>query len=165
MAVQDLRGNVETRLRKLADGEVDATVLAAAGLARLGIEPAHARSLGLDEMVPAPGQGALAVQCRRDAREVHAVLQLLDHRASRLAFDAERNLMRRLGGGCALPLGAFAAVRGDTIRLAAVVASPDGTTVVRAAAEDADPNRVAGIVASALRDRGAEAILDAVRTP
>ncbi|HEX6844470.1 MAG TPA: hydroxymethylbilane synthase, partial [Actinomycetota bacterium] len=82
LEVRDLRGNVETRLRKLADGEVDVAVLAAAGLARLGLTPAHARTLGIDEMLPAPGQGALAVQCREAARDVRAVLTEFDHRSS-----------------------------------------------------------------------------------
>jgi hydroxymethylbilane synthase len=161
--VRDLRGNVDTRLRKLAEGEVDLAVLATAGLSRLGITPANARPLGIDEMLPAPGQGALAIQCRADARDVAAVLVLLDHRASRLAVDAERALTRLLGGGCALPFGALAAVHGETIRLAAVAASPDGTRVVRAAAESADPVKVAQMVAAALHDRGAGPILDAVR--
>lgn len=160
--VRELRGNVDTRLRKLEEGEVDAAVLAAAGLERLGIEPAFVRTLGVDEMLPAPGQGALAVQCRADARDVHAVLMLLDHRASRLAFETERALTRQIGGGCALPLGALAAVKTDAIRLAAVVASPDGTDVVRAAAEAEDPERAATIVARTLRDRGAQRILDEV---
>ena len=88
--------------------------------------PPHARTLGVDEMVPAPGQGCLAVQCRADDRVVRAALTTLDHRPSALALAAERALTRALGGGCALPLGAIAAVKGDAIRLAACVASPDG---------------------------------------
>lgn len=162
--VVELRGNVPTRLRKLADGEVDATILAAAGLARLGRSPEHARPLGVEEMIPAPGQGCLALQCRADDRSLRAVLTLLDHRASRIALDTERALMRRIGGGCALPLGAIAAAKKDTVRLAAIVAAPDGSRVVKAAAEAAEPERAAGLVADQLLAQGAEEILREVRT-
>jgi hydroxymethylbilane synthase len=159
MAVTEIRGNVDTRLRKLADGEVDGLVLAAAGLHRLGIEPANSRTLRLNEMVPAPGQGCLAVQCRAEDRTTRAVLSVLDHAASRRALDAERELTRQLGGGCDLPLGAFAATKGDRIRLAAVVASADGAKVVRAAAESDDAVAAATIVAERLRREGADRIL------
>jgi hydroxymethylbilane synthase len=165
LVVRELRGNVDTRLRKLDAGEVDAVVLAAAGLLRLGLEPANQRRLGLDEMVPAPGQGALAVQCRAAARDVRAAVLDLDDRGSRAALEAERALTRALGGGCALPLGAFAAAKGDVLRLAAVVAAPDGSIVLRAAGESEDPARAARIVAATLREQGADAILDAVRVP
>ncbi len=88
VTVAGLRGNVDTRLRKLADGEVDAAIVAAAGLARLGVSPEGATPIGVDVMLPAPGQGALAVQCRADARDVWAALLVLDHRPSRLAVGA-----------------------------------------------------------------------------
>lgn len=159
VGVADLRGNVDTRLRKLARGEIDAAVLAAAGLFRLGIEPAHVRRLSVQEMVPAPGQGALAIHCRTDDRVTQARLHPLDHRPSHLALDAERALMRRIGGGCALPLGAIAAVRGDTIRLVGLVAAPDGATILRAGAESDDPERSAMLVADRLVADGAERIL------
>jgi hydroxymethylbilane synthase len=162
VAVAELRGNVDTRLRKLAGGDVDAAVLAAAGLTRLGLEPSHTRPLNVEEMIPAPGQGSLAVQCRTDDRPTMALVGLLDHRPSRLALEAERALMRELEGGCALPLGAIAATKTDTIRLAACVASPDGVEVVRAAAEAAEPERAAAIVASELRKQGVDRILEAL---
>ena len=163
VGVTDLRGNVDTRLRKLARGEVDAAVLAAAGLFRLGIEPPHVRPLSVQEMVPAPGQGALAIQCRTDDRITHARLNPLDHRATHLALDAERALMRRIGGGCALPLGGIAAVRGDTIRLVGLVAATDGTKLLRAGAESDDPERAASVVAERLVVDGADRILAEVR--
>jgi hydroxymethylbilane synthase len=162
--VVDLRGNVPTRLRKvLSEGAADIAVLAAAGLERLGLTPNHVAPLGVDVMVPAPGQGALAVQCRADDRALHATLTSLDHRAGRITLAAERALARALGGDCALPLGAIAALRGDTVRLAACVAMPDGSLVVRAAAESEDPERAAALVADELRAQGADAILDATR--
>jgi hydroxymethylbilane synthase len=165
VGVTELRGNVDTRLRKLSLGAVDALVLAAAGLERLGIRPAHVRRLSVGEMVPAPGQGSLAIQCRRQDRVTRARLVPLDHRPSRLALEAERALVRQLGGGCALPLGAIAAVRDDTVRLAAVVAAPDGSRVLRAAAEAASPERAAERVGSRLLADGADRILAEVRGP
>jgi hydroxymethylbilane synthase len=159
MGVTEIRGNVDTRLRKLAEGEVDGLVLAAAGLQRLGVEPAHARRLRVDEMIPAPGQGCLAIQAREDDRSTRAVLSVLDDSASRRALDAERALTKLLGGGCDVPMGAFAAAKDDRLRLVAVVASADGAKLVRSAAEGTDPARVASMLARRLRAEGAESIL------
>lgn len=159
MGVTEIRGNVDTRLRKMAAGDVDGLVLAAAGLARLGIDPPNARRLRVEEMIPAPGQGSLALHARADDRKTRAVLSVLDHAASRRALEAERELTRLLGGGCDVPLGALAAVRGDRIRLVAIVATADGAKVVRTAAEGTDPVAVASTLALRLRDAGADAIL------
>jgi hydroxymethylbilane synthase len=162
--VTDIRGNVGTRLQKLADREVDALVLAAAGLARLGLEPPHTRPLPLEAMVPAPGQGCLAVQTRDDDEETIGVLRALDDPVSHLALDAERSLMWRLGGGCSLPLGAFATVDDDQIRLVAVIATPDGDRVIRVNAEGGTPEDVATDAAKSLIAQGAERILAQVET-
>jgi hydroxymethylbilane synthase len=161
--VAHLRGNVPTRLRKLAGGEIDAVILAAAGLQRLRLRPKNARALSVGTMVPAPGQGCLAVQCRAADREVRAMLSTLEHHASGVALETERALVRRIGGGCDLPLGAIAAVKGDAIRLAAVVASPDGSELLRAAADAAHPQRAARTVADNLLAQGADRILAAVQ--
>ena len=164
--IVDLRGNVPTRLRKVtAEGVADIAVLAAAGLTRLGLSPANTVQLGVDVMVPAPGQGALAIQCRTDDRQLRATLTSLDHRVSNSTLASERALTRAMGGDCNLPLGAIAAMHGDTIRLAACVAMPDGSEVIRAAAESEDPERAAEIVAGQLRRDGADRILDAIRQP
>jgi hydroxymethylbilane synthase len=164
LEIVELRGNVPTRLRKVtAEGVADIAVLAAAGLERLGLRPAYSVPLGVDVMVPAPGQGALAVQCRADDRALQASLLALDHRTSRITLAAERALTRALGGDCALPLGAIAAMKGDTVRLAGCVAMPDGSEIVRAAAESEAPERAAEIAAAALRAQGADRILDATR--
>jgi hydroxymethylbilane synthase len=157
--VVDLRGNIDTRLRKLEDGEVDAAVLAAAGLSRLDITPEHARPLPLAMMVPAPGQGCLAVQTRDDDDDTIAAVAPLDHTSSHRALDAERSLMWRLGGGCALPLGAHATIGLEAITLTGVIATADGTTVLRAEAEGATPEDAAAMVAKDLIARGAERIL------
>jgi hydroxymethylbilane synthase len=163
MGVTEIRGNVDTRLRKLAEGEVDGLVLAAAGLARLGVDPPNARRLRVDEMVPAPGQGCLAVQVREDDRKTRAVVSVLDHLPSRRALEAERSLVQLLGGGCDLPLGALAATKGDRIRMVALVASADGAKVVRTASESSDPGVAASTLAQRLRADGAERILAELR--
>ncbi len=157
--VADIRGNVGTRLQKLRDAEVDALVLAAAGLARLGLTPEHTRPLPLEAMVPAPGQGCLAVQARDDDEETIGVLATLDDPVSHRALDAERSLMWRLGGGCALPLGALATIDEDTVHLIAVIATPDGDRVIRVTAEGATPEDVATDAAKQLIAQGAERIL------
>lgn len=160
--VRDLRGNVDTRLRKMAEGTLDALVLAAAGLARLGVSPEHLRPLPVDEMVPAPGQGALAVQARAgdEAAEVAAAI---DHPASRAAFETERRVVTLLGGGCRLPLGAYAEPRADAVRLLAVVVRPDGSDLLWSQVEGTDPEQVAGEAGQALLAAGAGAILADLR--
>jgi hydroxymethylbilane synthase len=161
--VVDLRGNVDTRLGKLAAGEVDALVLASAGLLRLGLRPDHVRTLDTGEMVPAPGQGALAVQARAGDDAAAEALRGLDHAESRRRLDAERRLMALIGGGCALPLGAVAEISAAGVHLRAVVVSPDGTELVEASATDPDPLRVAELVAEELLSAGAGEILARAR--
>ena len=159
--LDDIRGNVDTRLRKLEEGEVDALVLAAAGLLRLGIVPTHAAPMSVAEMVPAPGQGALALQTRDD--ETRAIVERLDHRDSRIALVAERRLTSLLGGGCALPLGANATVEAGRVHLVGLVASPDGAQLIRTTAEAPSPEEAADSAAEDLRSQGAEEILAKVR--
>jgi len=159
ISVRDIRGNVDTRLAKLDAGEVDALVLAAAGLTRLGLLPPHATPLPLDEMVPAPGQGALAVQARADDDRTRQVVRQLDHPRSRLAYEAERALVLRLGGDCSLPLGAYAEQREGGVRLLAVVVRPDGSDLVWAQVEAPTPEQAAAEVAETLLAGGAAAIL------
>lgn len=159
VSVRDVRGNVDTRLAKLDAGEFDALVLAAAGLVRLGLMPPHAVPLPLEEMVPAPGQGALAVQARRDDGRIREIVKQLDHPRSRDAYQAERALVGRLGGDCSLPLGAYAEGREEGIRLLAVVIRPDGSDLVWAQVEAPTPEEAAGEVAETLLAGGAAAIL------
>jgi hydroxymethylbilane synthase len=165
VTVLDLRGNVDTRLRKLAEGEVDAAVLAAAGLARLGATPDHATPLPLSVMVPAPGQGCLALQCRGDDEGIRDLLSPLDHAVSHASLDAERSVMWRLGGGCALPLGAYAIPIEGGLKLTAVIAVSDGSEILRVERSAETPEGVAALVAKDLIDGGAERILDEVRGP
>lgn len=156
----DIRGNVDTRLRKLEEGEIDALVLAAAGLARLGMTPRYAEQL---PFVPAPGQGALAVQVRNKDDATIAALTTLDDVDSRSAVEAERSLMARLGGGCALPLGAYARTVDGGLSMVAVVVSPDGQRLVRAEVKAGTPEETAAEAERLLREQGAQEILDLVR--
>jgi hydroxymethylbilane synthase len=159
LRVVDVRGNVDTRLRKLRDGVVDGLVLAAAGLARLGIEPEHAEVLSIGEMVPAPGQGALAVQTRPEGPAREAVAAL-DHGPSRTAFDAERRVVALLGGGCSLPLGAYAEAGEGVVRLVAVVLRPDGSDAVRSESEAGHAERAAELVVDDIRAAGGAKVLE-----
>ena len=148
-------GNVDTRLRRLDERAWTAcTLLAAAGLARLGVEPAHVSALPVDEMVPAPGQGALAVQ-GAEGSEAAAAAAALDHPPSRAAFEAERHVVSLLGGGCRLPLGAHAEVGDGAVRLTAVVVRPDGSDLLWARVEAGTPHdaasEAAGCFAPAVR--------------
>ncbi len=160
--VVDVRGNVDTRLAKLG-GELDALVLAAAGLTRLGDIPRYHTTLHADEMVPAPGQGTLVVQVREGDGETLQRIAALEDPPSRITLSAERALMARLGGGCALPLGALATLHGDGVHLTAVVATPDGRRIVRADAEAHAPEQAADSAADRLLRQGAGDILSAVR--
>ncbi|MEX2274727.1 MAG: hydroxymethylbilane synthase [Actinomycetota bacterium] len=163
LRVVEVRGNVDTRLSKLEAGDVDGLVLAEAGLARLGLNPAHRTTLTAGEMVPAPGQGSLAIQCRADDEATLNALAPLDDLSTHTALSAERALMVRMGGGCALPLGGFANVGELGVHLIGLVATPDGRQIVRAEARSATPDEVAAIVADDLVQQGAADILTAVR--
>ena len=174
----DLRGNVQTRLRKLADQGLDGTVLAAAGLARLGCSDLVAFVFGLDKMLPAVGQGALAVETRAGDERVAALVACLDHEPTTLAVRAERALLAALEGGCQIPIGAHAELRDGTrdrrgdgpragaeLMLRAYVGSLDGTVSVRDAmtAPAGTPEALGEALAERLRTAGAERILSELR--
>lgn len=134
LVIRPIRGNVETRIKKVLNGDYDATVLALAGLTRLSLAHHVTDLLPLEVMLPAPGQGALAVQCRRDDEAVCSLLEPLDDATVRAAVSAERDFLSRLGGGCSAPVAAYATpVEGapDHLFMEALVASPDGQRLVR----------------------------------
>jgi hydroxymethylbilane synthase len=131
LQIVNLRGNVDTRLRKSASDPYDAIVLAAAGVLRLGQAHRIAEYLSLDIMLPAPGQGALAVQAHADDAVTLELLKPLDHAPTRAATMAERAFLRALGGGCQVPIAAFGEVKSDTLYLRGLIADVDGTRVVR----------------------------------
>ncbi len=157
-----LRGNVDTRLRKLESGEFDAIILAAAGLNRLGRTECVREVLPVEVMCPAVGQGALGIEARADDAATQKEVAFLDDHAARRATAAERALLRKLGGGCQVPIGAYAEAVDGTLRLTAVVAQPDGTEVLRDQQSGDDPEELGARVGKTLLARGAEAILRAV---
>ena len=131
LALQDIRGNVGSRLKKLDGGAYDALVLAAAGLKRLGREDRISAYLGVDEMLPAIGQGALGIETRTDDTRVLQLVRPLNHEPTRACVDAERALSRRLYGGCLLPVAAYAEISGADLYMTALVGYPDGSRVVK----------------------------------
>ncbi|HLK50858.1 MAG TPA: hydroxymethylbilane synthase [Bryobacteraceae bacterium] len=163
LEIETIRGNVDTRLRKLDEGRYDAIVLAAAGLKRLGWSDRIAELLPADVMCSAVGQGALAIETRAEGAGRDAC-EALDHATTRAAVIAERGVLAALGGGCQVPIGAYATVNSATLRIAAVVASPDGTELVRGESQGpiADAARIGAELGADLLARGARKILDAV---
>ena len=161
-----LRGNVDTRLRKAETDVYDAVVLAAAGLLRLGLMDAITEWLPLEVMLPAPGQGALAVQCRADDQSVLELLAAVHHSPTWAAVTAERAFLRRLGGGCRVPVAAYAQVEGDSLTLQGLVASDDGSERVRGsvAGPVAEMTDLGAALADQLLARGAGELLESGRT-
>jgi len=159
-----LRGNVETRLAKLDRGEYDAILLAAAGLARLGLQGRIRSLLSLEESLPAPGQAALGVECMMGRAEVLRLVAPLQHAASATCVRAERAVSLALGGSCTVPLGAFAELAGGQLRLRALVAAPDGHRVARVDCSGmaSAPEALGAQAAAQLRALGADAILAAI---
>jgi hydroxymethylbilane synthase len=161
LSVEPIRGNVDTRLRKLEAGDYDAIVLAAAGLARLGVAPRHVEWLAPDVFVPAVGQGVLAVEARLDDLRTLTALRVLDHLPTRVAALAERAFLGRLGASCVTPMAAYARLADGRLVLDAVVASEDGRTMLRESADGpADRGEALGLrVAEALLARGAATVV------
>jgi len=160
-----LRGNLDTRLAKLDRGDYDAIVLAVAGLKRLGLGERVRAILEPEESLPAAGQGALAIECRAERADLAGRLAALNDPATAACVRAERAVSRALGGSCQLPLGAFAQLAGEEIRLRGLVAAPDGSRIVRADARGPmrEPEQVGERLAQSLLARGAEAILAAIQ--
>lgn len=165
LAIVDIRGNVETRLAKVADQGLDGVVLAAAGIERLGLADRIAERIPFAVMLPAVGQGALGIECRADDDATRTLLARLDDRPTRLAVEAERAFLRRLQGGCTVPIGALAELRDQTLTLRGIVLSGDGSRWF--AEQVSGPADSAGSLGSALAntllERGARALLDADR--
>jgi hydroxymethylbilane synthase len=131
LKVLDIRGNIETRLRKLQEGTYDAIVLACAGLNRLGLGDRIAAKFSTSEMLPAPGQGALAVEARDDDARLDDIAAALNHLPTFQAVTAERAFLQRMGGGCNVPVAAYARVAGGFVEMDGLVASPDGSRALR----------------------------------
>lgn len=157
----DLHGNIDTRIAAMQDAKVDAVVLAVAGMKRLlRALPANAEILGIDTMLPAPGQGALAVECRATDRNMRAGLAKIQDEATRTAVDAERAFVAGLGGDCGLPLAALGEARDGTVRLRGLVSNHEGTTMLSDQVEHEDPEKAGFELAERLKDRGALELLN-----
>jgi hydroxymethylbilane synthase len=163
VAIKPLRGNVDTRIRKAQDGEYDAIVIAAAGVERLGLAETITEYLSFEVMLPAPGQGALAVQCRAGDPATRELFASLDDLLTRAATDAERAFLTALGGGCAAPIAALgvAMEKGSTLQLTGLVAALDGTRAIRVtrASPLAEAHQLALRLADEAIRRGAWALL------
>jgi hydroxymethylbilane synthase len=153
--VDDLRGNVDTRIRRLRERHYDAVVLAMAGLVRLGRTAEVTQVLAPELFVPAPGQGAIAIECRQDDADVRAAAAALGHEDTTRAVTAERVFLATLEGGCNVPLGAHATRSADGLHLRAFVARPDGTAILRAEGSGHDAEELGRRVAADLLGRGA----------
>lgn len=159
--VNDLRGNVDTRIRKLDEGQYDAVILACAGLMRLGLEQRISARIPVGEMLPAVGQGAIAIEVRSDNEFGVSATSKLNHRETRLACLAERSLLRTLGGGCQFPIAAHATVAGEQLSLAGLVAKPDGSQILRdsLSGPSDQPEQLGAALAARLIERGAQQLL------
>jgi hydroxymethylbilane synthase len=161
LVIEPVRGNVDTRLRKLDEGQFDAIVLAAAGLHRLGHDNRITEHLSEDLVLPAVGQGALAIETRADDPVVNDIVRVLEHEPTRLACTAERAFLKGLGGGCLVPIAAHATIEDGLMTLKGLVASPDGSECVRE--QQSGPSRDADLIGKQLADellaRGAAKIL------
>ena len=162
LVVHPLRGNVDTRLRKLEAGEYEAIILAAAGLRRLGKTERVRQVLSVDMMCPAAGQGALGIETRAGDFAVRDAIAFLDDPAARAETQCERALLNKLGGGCQVPIGANAKWRDGKLQLQAVVASPDGNLLLRESMTGDDPVALGELAGEKLLSRGGAAILDQV---
>ena len=161
----ELRGNVDTRVRKLLEGELDAVVLAVAGLTRLGIDPALWSPIPPEVCLPAPGQGAVAIETRAEDGPTRGLVEALDHAATAKAAIAERAFLAALGAGCLAPAGALARIEGDRLLLEAVVATTDGSRCLREsrAGSPADPAALGWAVAEEILAAGGDEIVRASR--
>jgi len=164
LKIEPLRGNVQTRLRKLDEGQYAAIILAAAGLKRLGLGGRIRAIISSDSSLPAVGQGALGIECRADRADLAAVLAPLHHADTAACVMAERAMSRALAGSCQVPLGGFAEVTGDGLRMRGFVATPDGARMLRAERSGSKSDGVAlgNAVAQDLLAQGAGEILAAL---
>jgi hydroxymethylbilane synthase len=165
LRIEPLRGNVNTRLRKLDDGEYDAIILAAAGLKRLGFAERIRAQIPAADSLPAIGQGAIGIECRSDDARVHALIEPLHHAATAERVWAERAMNARLQGGCQVPIAGHAVHEGDDLYLRGLVGTPDGSRLLRAEgrAPAAEAEALGERIAEALLAQGADDILAALR--
>jgi hydroxymethylbilane synthase len=157
--IESLRGNVDTRIRKMHAGQYDAIILAGAGVLRLGHSDEITQWLPIETMLPAPGQGALAIQCRADDGETISLINALDHATTRSRVTAERSFLAGLGGGCSLPVAAYASASGEGLSLIGLALSDDGKVKIRVQGNDTDPARLGMTLSKQALEMGAGALL------
>lgn len=162
LEIKDLRGNVDTRLRKLDEGQYDAVILAAAGLNRLGLKQRISLPIPTNQMLPAVGQGAIGIETRAADESVRGIVNSLEHEETRIACIAERSLLRALGGGCLLPIAAHAMASGEELNIDGLVASRDGKQIVRhrISGSTAYAERLGSELAERLLEAGARGLLE-----
>jgi len=162
LKIVDMRGNVDTRLRKLEAGDYDAIVVAAAGLVRLGLEKRATELLSTKVMLPAIGQGAVAVECREEDDEVLSILSSIEDKATRKAVEAERAFARKLGANCRTPIAAYARFHDGELAIDAMIASPDGRMLLRSqlTSDNPDSRKVGEELAESLLEKGGQLILE-----
>lgn len=162
LAVAPLRGNVETRLRKLDDGEADAIILALAGLRRLGLEGRATKIMSVDEFLPAAGQGAIAIETREDDHDTRGVVAKVDHKDTSTAIAAERSFLAVLDGSCKTPIAAHATVEANVLRFRGMIARPDGSAAhdLAAAGSRNDAAKIGADCARALKQRAGPHFFD-----
>jgi hydroxymethylbilane synthase len=158
LRIEPIRGNVDTRLRKQKSGEFHAILLAEAGLRRLGLEHEIAEVFSPAQICPAPGQGALAVETRSESDAFH-ICRMLNHAATEQSVLCERTVLASLGGGCQLPVGAFAQIASGTVEASAIVVSPDGSRALRESGHGAEACTTGRLIAESLLARGAAELL------
>jgi hydroxymethylbilane synthase len=163
LEILELHGNVDTRIRKMRNGEFDVIVLASAGLARLGLESHVSEMISTDVMLPAVGQGALAIQCREDDEEIRDLMAQVEHRPTREAVQAERAFAKKLGADCHTPVAAYARHESTRFVIEGMVAAPNGRILVRSRliSQSEKPESVGEELASRLLAQGAETIMEA----
>lgn len=161
VVVRDLRGNVDTRIRKLDEGQYDAVILASAGLVRLGLQERISARIASTEMLPAVGQGAIAIETKSENEFAVQSASRLDHRETRLACLAERAFLRGLGGGCQFPIAGHAMLEHGVLKLDGLVAKPDGSEILRDSLSGSpdDPEALGASLADRLLSRGARDLL------
>jgi hydroxymethylbilane synthase len=158
----EIRGNIDTRLKRLEEGRYDAIVLAAAGIERLGLQDRVSEILPPEIMLPAVAQGCLALQCRADDEKTIAILAAIEHKKSRQAAEAERSFLAALGGGCDAPIAALAVSHDRTLHLTGLVASPDGVTILRHEMKGRQPVELGRKLANELLKLGAAEFVDSI---
>lgn len=161
VVVKDLRGNVDTRVRKLDEGHYDALILASAGLRRLGLASRISLAISIEEMLPAVGQGAVAIETHAQNELANAAVRKLEDENTRIACLAERAFLRSLGGGCQFPIAAYAVVEQQQVHIRGLVASPDGSRIIR---DDLNgsakhPDELGDALAQKFREDGADSLL------